>query len=582
MKSRTSLFNPAAFKKDVTRFAPAWVLYTVGLFMILTAIMIDESEYYRTSGMVGSLSFMAIINLCYGFLNGQLLFGDLFNARHCNALHAMPLRRECWFVTHTVSGLLFALVPNLVMALVALPMLGGGWSVAGWWLLAVMLQYLFFFGLAVASALCVGNRFAMLLVYGIVNFFALIVYWFYYTIYQPLLYGVYIDEAPFLRWCPVWQMISNTDMIDVTRRTVEKVTYNEFYVQSVTPGDGWGYLILCAVLGLAFLGIALALYRRRKLESAGDFMAVRALEPVFLVLYTLCMAAFFQVFAEIFGSNENVFLALGLIIGFFTGRMLLMRTTKVFQPKGFLWFGILAVVFILSMVLTWLDPLGVTRYIPETGDVKAVKIADSSVVAYSDNPLLTEEADIETIRRIHGLILDGQIESTGDEDYYTALSLYYVLDNGVTVTRVYEVACTSPAGDLAQTLYTRADFVLGTDDAEAFVEAVDRVYYDDHQATTGGELYMNYTNREYIQGLVEAILADCAAGNMAQNFGYLRGEQLGWVEFTLRQPVGSAAANYGDAVEYYNFVYLSIYEDCTNTLAYLEANPFPVQDENIG
>ena len=35
MKSRTSFFNPTVFKKDLTRFAPTWALYTVGLFMMM-------------------------------------------------------------------------------------------------------------------------------------------------------------------------------------------------------------------------------------------------------------------------------------------------------------------------------------------------------------------------------------------------------------------------------------------------------------------------------------------------------------------------------------------------------------------
>ena len=575
MKSRTSFFNPAAFKKDITRFAPAWVLYTVGLFMILTAIMIDNFEYYRASGLAGSLGFMAVINLCYGFLNGQLLFGDLFSARHCNALHAMPLRRECWFVTHTVSGLLFALVPNALMALVSMTMLGGGWTVALWWYLAAALQYLFFFGLAVLSALSVGNRFAMTLVYGIVNFFALIIYWFYYTIYEPLLYGVNTTQEPFLLFCPVWQMADSYGLIEVGRRSVETSFRSEYYVKSVTLGEGWGYLAICACLGVALLGIALVLYRRRKLESAGDFMAVRALEPVFLVLYTMCAAAFFQVFADLFGANEYVFLSLGLIIGFFTGRMLLMRTTRVFQPRGFMWFGILAAAFLLSMLLTWLDPLGVTRYIPDADDVSAVKISNSFSSKYDKVPILSETEDIDTVRRIHQLILDGKIrEAEGvGEDYYNNLSILYELDSGITVTRKYEIACTSPAGELVRSLYTRAEYVLGTDDVDEFMLQLNHVYCTEENSSVNGEIEYLGRHRDYIRGLVEAILADCAEGTMAQNYGFHAGEeQFAWVEFSL--------TSYEDGYELYDYRNVTIYSSNRHTMAYLEENPFPVGENN--
>ena len=578
MKSRTSLFNPTAFKKDITRFAPAWVLYTVGLFMILTVTMMDDAEYYRAANLADSLSFMAAVNLCYGFLNGQLLFGDLFSARHCNALHAMPLRRECWFTTHMVSGLLFALVPNGLMMLVALPMLGSGWQVALWWYLAAALEYLFFFGLAVLSALCVGNRFAMTLVYGIINFFALIVYWFYHTIYEPLLYGVFISEEPFLLFCPVWQMIDNYEVIHVARAEVEHLNYSDWFVQSVTLGEGWGYLAICAMLGVVLAGLALLLYRRRKLESAGDFMAVRALEPVFLVLYTLSMAAGFQVFAELFNANEYVFLALGLIVGFFTGRMLLMRTTRVFQARGFIWFGVLAAAFAASMLLTSLDPLGVTRYVPDIDDIGYAKISNNYYPENSDTPILQDEADLETVRQIHALAVEDPVRWQDATVEYNTLSILYHVKNGPAITRRYHIPCNSQAGELLKTLYTRADFVLGTDDAEAFTEHVQRIYFDQYKADgegVSGEIYMNHTNDDYIRGLVDAIMADCNDGTMAQNYSYHEmEEQYAWVEFALEH-------NTEDGGNWYEYRTVVIYPSNRHTVAYLEANPFPVE-ENYG
>ena len=574
MKSRTSLFNPTIFKKDLTRFAPAWVLYTVGLFMILTVVMADNPLYYRAANLAEVLAFMGFINLAYGLLNAQLLFGDLFSARHCNALHAMPLRRECWFVTHAASGLAFSFGPNLLMALVSMTMLGGAWTVAVWWLLAVCLQYLFFFGLAVCSALCVGNRFAMVLVYGIVNFFSLIVYWFYHTMYEPLLYGVHVTEEPFLLWCPAWTMMDNYEMILVER--VETMNGPGYQVESVLLGEGWGYLAICACLGAVLLGVALLLYRRRRLESAGDFMAVRALEPVFLVLYTMCAAAGFQVFAELFNAPEYLFLALGLVVGFFTGRMLLMRTTKVFQPKGFLWFGVLAVAFVVSLLLTWLDPIGLTRYIPETGEIREAKISTSYNPQYGDEPYLSDKADMETIRQIHRLVLEGQIHTTiqEDRDYYSNLCIQYVLD-GRVVTRKYNVACSSAAGQLAKTLFTRPEYILGTDDVDEFMRQLNHVYYDKNLVYESGEVYKDQTNAAYLRGLVEAIMADCAEGNMAQNHGYHADEeQYGWMDFNLHVD--------DDRGDYYSYYNVMIYPCCRHTVAYLEANPFPVTEEFYG
>jgi ABC-2 type transport system permease protein len=44
---------------------------------------------------------------------------------------------------------------------------------------------------------------------------------------------------------------------------------------------GWGWLAAYAAASVLFLLLALALYRRRRLETAGDFIAVKALSPVF-------------------------------------------------------------------------------------------------------------------------------------------------------------------------------------------------------------------------------------------------------------------------------------------------------------
>ncbi len=567
MKLRTSFFNPAAFKKDVTRFAPAWVLYSVALFMILSVCMVDNSGFHRAINFATSLSFMAALNLVYGLLNAQLLFGDLFNARHCNALHAMHLRRECWFFSHITAGLLFAIVPNLVVALTSVVTINSGWEVSLWWFLAACLQYLFFFGLAVFSSLCVGNRFAMVLVYGIINFFSLIVYWFYDTLYEPLLYGVRLSSDAFTRFCPVWTMIENYDLVQVIGRGGGYTTL----IESIELGDDWGYLGLCAALGAGLLALALLLYRRRKLESAGDFMAVRILEPVFLTLYTLSMAAFFQFFNELFGGDAYIFLAIGLAVGFFTGRMLLMRTTRVFQPKGLLAFAIFVAIFVGSMLLARFDPLGVTRYIPDTDDIARVYLNNYYNPENTSSPTLSGDNDIDTVRQLHDLILSGETHNESDDDSnrYINLSFHYVLKNGTTVLRTYEVANHSPAGQLAEAFLTRFDYVLGSD-PESAIDDLHYIYlnyyagyYDGKYSDISGELPDIDAIRE---GLIRAIEADCAEGNMAQNWGYHEDEEnVCWLQLEFLRDGGM-----------YEYASIEVYSSARHTVAYIEEAVLPL------
>ena len=563
MKLRTSFFNPTVFRKDLTRFAPTWALYTVGLFMMLVVCTDASSQYRQAQNVAATISFMAVINLGYGLLNGQLLFGDLFNARHCNALHAMPLRRECWFVTHTVSGLLFSLVPNALFTLAAAAILGSGWMVPFWWFLAVTMQYVCFFGLAVLSALCVGNRFAMVLVYGIINFISLIIYWFYYSIYEPLLHGVFCHQEVFTRFCPIWTIAENSyDMLLINQTVGTNV------VRTVEIGVGWGYLAICAAIGVAMLGLALALYRRRKLESAGDFMAVRPLEPVFLGLYTLSMAAFFQMFADLFEQSEYFFLGLGIVIGFFTGLMLIRRTIRVFQPRSIIACVLVGVVFAGSLLLTKIDPLGVTRHVPKAEQVEGVYLDTWR----RDPDQLMEEGyffntpeDVEQMIRIHQAVLDQQQEL---DDYYTGLCLTYKLKNGKVIQRYYpDVAAGSDAGELAAPFLNNTAFILGGEPEEILKHIEYMTYYGFEDDYEYGSIDLPVNMR---RDLMQAIVADCNAGRMAQHPGYRDGSwDIGCVEFAWEDEEGR-----------WNYRNITIFSDSYYTLRYLNDTVYPWLEVN--
>ena len=103
MPSKTSCFNKTVFQKNLTRFAPVWVLYLLCLLlgmMMLYAGDGDGQGYWFADNMSEMIQLMAFVNLIYAPLVAALLFGDLYNSRMCNALHAMPLRRESWFLTN--------------------------------------------------------------------------------------------------------------------------------------------------------------------------------------------------------------------------------------------------------------------------------------------------------------------------------------------------------------------------------------------------------------------------------------------------------------------------------------------------
>ena len=211
MKLRISFFNPSVLKKDATRFFPVWGLYSI-LLLILYFMLTDNAVGAGeiAYNMVDMIPISAVINFGYGLLCAFVLFGDLFNSRLCNALHAMPMRREGWFATHLTAGLLFMAVPNGVFALITGLQMESYAYISLWWLATACMQFLFFFGVAVLAMLCAGNRLGATALYGIFNFLPALIYVLFESFYLPALPGIVNDWENYGAFIPVYEMASAT------------------------------------------------------------------------------------------------------------------------------------------------------------------------------------------------------------------------------------------------------------------------------------------------------------------------------------------------------------------------------------
>lgn len=593
MKSKISFFNKTAFKKDVTRFAPIWILYTVCMILGVVMLFQDSVNGYIFQRSLCSLpQSMNVINFCYAVIVAQLLFGDLYSSRMCNALHALPLRRECWFGTHVAAGLSFSLVPTLIGMLLAalLNALGdstmpGGWQLPWLNLLAMNLQYLFYFGLAVLCAMLVGNRLAQGLVYGIVNFTSVILYWLVDTLITPLYYGLQTDQEPFLRLAPVvyGSEVAYMDMEYLYDDTPEEhIIGAQFTVES----EGWIYIAICAALGIAFLVAALLLYRRRRLEAAGDFMAVRYLEPVFMVAFPLISGGVMYFFTnDMLGAGGVVFLIAGFVIGYIAGRMLLERTIRVFSKKNLLGFFALAAAFTAAFFLMRSDPLGWVEWIPEAEEISQVEVCtgyyyyDDYYADSNRSVTLQTPEEIRQALRVHEIGLadrsvmeraaeqndyekaaevePGESETADvrwearDGDYLSpeGIILKYQMKDGSTRLRKYVIDAQGEAGEILIPYFSSMKMLfpdslkLPDRSRETIAARTLQVRVDDGW---GGNQIIE--SKELIAQLLEAIEADCAAGRMAQDYDfrlYSDSEYTYWIAFDMGE-ISNPICSYSD------------------------------------
>jgi ABC-2 type transport system permease protein len=537
MKLRTLFCEKTVLRKDLTRFAPLWALYLIAGLLVFLPIMGLGNARNAADFLEESLPFLSVVNLIYAMLVAQVLFGDLFNARMCNALHALPMRRETWFFTHVLAGLVFSAGPHLVASVLFTASVGVNLFVVPLWLLGMLLQYLFFFGLAVLCMLCSGNRFAALALYAIVNFLSLILWWFLDTVYIPQLYGVKLNEDIFLLLCPVVEMCRRYNGYILTTHGPQNLTFQGL-------GDGFGYCAILAAIGVVFLVLALLLYRRRRLETAGDFLAVRALEPVFSVVFTLCVAAVFAMFGDLVMESYITFLIIGMVVGFFVGQMLLRRTVKVFRAKAWGRLGIIAGVLLASIFIVALDPFASTRWVPKPEDVQFAYIDTGTSIGYQ---MPADGEDAQKIIALHKMILETE------EDYtvarYQNVAIRYVLQDGRTVDRTYKVPLTADMKQAMRSIFSTPQYVLGIVNWDKFATSVYRIYVE-------GEI-VSVTSQK---ALLEAVKKDFDEGSLSTVWALHED-----VAYTVGLEIAIRDGNGGISEKY-----VTIYSDARHTAQWLK------------
>lgn len=563
MKSRTSFFNLTALRKNITRYWPVWALYTVFLLLVLLGISEQGADYMARDVAMVITRLACIGNLLYAGVVTLCLFSDLYKGRLCNALHAFPMRREGWLLTNIATGFLFSLIPNLLVCTLTSIQLGEFAHYIWYLFIIAALQYIFFFGTAVLSALCAGNKLGMIAVYSIIQFVVVLIYFLAEVVYQPLIYGIELQTDKFYQFFPLYRMCTEYVKTEFGMHSLE---FKGFDTAAYT------HLYICAAVGVVAFVLAWLVYRRRHLERAGDFIALRPLGPVFLIVYTVAVGTLLYSFFVMINQPSYLIYAIGIIIGFFTGQMLLNRTVRVFDKKSLLTFAVLAVVLSGSIALTWMDPMGISSYVPPVDKVESAAIygPDKSYYYYEDGEYdyfeMTDKEEITKLQSYHKKLMNARSVTS---DVYD-VRIRYKLSNGKTVNRYYKVDYKSNLTDEARIWFSDARYIFQVDDPQIlytlFGSFSGEKYYYNLDVWNGQEpTFYKSADPEELKGLLDAVLADCAAGKMGQSWIYHAGASS---DYSVDFGISPEFSKEGDDRPY-RYTHLSVYDDCTNTIAYL-------------
>ena len=160
MKLRKSCYDPAFCRMGFKRFAPLVILYTL-LLVLLTLANVNLGKDMNVTAVYGIYQLFqcsVLLHFGYAFILTALLLGDLYTPRLCFAIHALPVTRGGWFGTQVIQGIL-SVIPGILLS--------GGLMAASVtrfrvlipvWMGLALLQFLFFFGVALLCGICAGNR----------------------------------------------------------------------------------------------------------------------------------------------------------------------------------------------------------------------------------------------------------------------------------------------------------------------------------------------------------------------------------------------------------------------------------------
>jgi hypothetical protein len=213
----------------------------------------------------------------------------------------------------------------------------------------------------------------------------------------------------------------------------------------------------------------------------------------------------------------------------------------VFNKKSWLQLTALCLVMGLTLILTAFDVTGVTRRIPEAGDVTSITIADrhlsdwqleklsteqedALIVPTGADPYyknnsegmmtLTEAKDIERIRAVHQLLIEeGDARKHHEYPYYQTITIHYVLKNGKTLTRYYYTALESPAMKALEGYTSSPAFILGHENPEEMLKYLQSVDIYNGRGVPAVE------DPVWLEKLVNALFADASEGNLSGGYG---------------------------------------------------------------
>ena len=485
MKSKRLSFNKAVSRNVIRRCWPLWLVYLGYLLVTFNISILSfvqrnnmDTEDFLLNGKALILSnavFQTQVSIGVAIIAVMVLFGYLYNSRGNTLMNCLPVTRECVFLTIYLTGVApMLLCQLLVTGLAMLMTISCGFGVKAYlqWLACTALGFVAFYGFAVFCAMLTGNIVILPIVYVVLNFAAVGFEMCVKRCLSVLVFGMESGQMHFNFLSPI------VEISDGVR------TVNQF--QAGIWLEGMEVLEAYAAAGLVFALFALMLYRKRRMETVSDFVAIPVLKPIFrycmgfggAVLFAALMYEnFFD--ESIYGRKAAWLMAglllIGALLGWIVAEMMIRRTVRSFPLP---WKGLVLVcIFCLMAVFAAENDItGYERKVPEPDRVERIEF-DSDTAFFDPeniravtklhqeiihNKQLYDEGE-SSFRRIGvGQKIPAEERLDPNRVYSYWMPIRYVMKDGTVLTRLYTLLFHAEEVDRPESVIGQVRALLNT------------------------------------------------------------------------------------------------------------------------
>jgi len=531
-------------KNLLKRFWPLWALYFLLLAAALPMVISGSGfEQWRNPAEISHDILQTGVTLAqWSFVVCAIIvmamFSHLYNARSCGLMASLPVRRETVFMTVCLTGLVPMLLADVAcFGITALLYAGSEYvtlPVLGTWLAAVALANVAFYGMAVFCAVLTGNIVVLPLVYGVLNVAACVVESMVTALLGLFLYGF---SNPPARLTPLSPFVQLYGVLRVTPAYEMKDGALERVAAGYKIG-GMKWLGIYCAAGVVLMIAAGLIYRRRRMETAGDTVAVQVLKPIFKYCMSLGTSVVLASFVckELFSSLSGTpaaclaiaMFVIGTYAGYIIAEMIVQKTLNVFRG---IWKGPTICAALLAAVglLCEFDVTGYETHVPQADEVR-------SIMCPMTTENIKEKETIEEFIELHRHIIAGKKRNERGFDDSTSLYVSYELNDGSYLHRWYEIDASIAAAEDADSDIARWEAIMNSDEVRDYRASFDipltRETLDScsiNSYTVDSEdrrqyKYVTLTAEQALELYNECIMPDVKDGNLAYYFAVSTGE----------------------------------------------------------